>query len=70
MWAVLVHHDLDDALEGFGKKDQKAWTPDEVRKGLKALSMIHLQLSNNVLQECLEEKFVAALWLKLESICM
>jgi hypothetical protein len=49
MWAVLVHHDLDDALEGFGKKDQKAWTPDEVRKGLKALSMIHLQLSNNVL---------------------
>jgi hypothetical protein len=70
MRAVLVHHDLDDALEGFGKKDQKAWTPDEVRKGLKALSMIHLQLSNNVLQECLEEKFVAALWLKLESICM
>jgi hypothetical protein len=32
--------------------------------------MIHLQLLNNVLHECLEEKFVAALWLKLESMCM
>jgi hypothetical protein len=21
MWAVLVHHDLDEALEGFRKKD-------------------------------------------------
>jgi hypothetical protein len=33
-------------------------------------SMIHLQLSNNVLRECLDQKFVDALWLKLESICM
>jgi hypothetical protein len=32
--------------------------------------MIHLQLSNNVLQECFEEKSAATLWLKLESICM
>jgi hypothetical protein len=70
MRAVLMHHDLDDALEGFKKKDQKAWTPDEVRKDCKALSMIHLQLLNNVLQECLVEKSVTALWLKLESICM
>jgi hypothetical protein len=70
MRAVLTHHDLDDALEGFQKKDRKAWTPDEVRKDRKALSMVHLQLSNNVLQECLEEKSVVVLWLKLESICM
>jgi hypothetical protein len=47
-----------------------AWTPDEERKYHKALSMIHLQLLNNVLQECLEEKSAAALWWKLESICM
>jgi hypothetical protein len=67
---VLAHHDMDDALEGFGKKDQKAWTPDEVRKDRKALSMIHLQLLNNVFQKCMEEKSAAALWLKLESICM
>jgi hypothetical protein len=32
--------------------------------------MIHLQLLNNVLQECFEEKSAATLWLKLESICM
>jgi hypothetical protein len=69
MWAVLASYDLDDALEGFGK-DQKTWTLDESRKDRKALSMIHLQLSNNMLQECLEEKSAAALWLKLESICM
>jgi hypothetical protein len=44
-----AHHDLDDALEGFRKKDQKAWTPDEASKDHKALSMIHMHLSNNVL---------------------
>jgi hypothetical protein len=70
MRAVLVHHNLDDALEGFEKKDQKAWTLDEVRKDRKALSMIHLQLSNNVLKECLDKKSAAVLWLKLELICM
>jgi hypothetical protein len=70
MWVVLAHHNLDDALEGFGKKDQKAWTPDEVMKDCKTLSMILLQFLNNVLQEYLEEKSAAALWLKLESICM
>jgi hypothetical protein len=39
-------------------------------RSCKALSMIHLQLSNNMLHECLEEKSVATLWLKLELICM
>jgi hypothetical protein len=70
MRAVLVHHDLDEALEGFRKKDQKAWTPDEARNDHKALSMIHFQLLNNVLYECLEEKSIVALRLKLESIYM
>jgi hypothetical protein len=70
MQAVLVHDDLDEALEGFGQKDKEAWTPDEEGKDRKALSMIHLQFLNNILQECLEEKSAAALWLKLESICM
>jgi hypothetical protein len=36
MRAVLAHHDLYDALEGFEKKDRKAWTLDEVRKDHKA----------------------------------
>ena len=64
MRAVLAHPDLDDALEKFGKADQKTWTPEEIRKDRKAMSMIHLHLSNNILQE----KTDAALWLKLESI--
>ncbi|WVZ69502.1 hypothetical protein U9M48_018276 [Paspalum notatum var. saurae] len=70
MRAVLSQADLDDALEGFGKKDVKAWTDEEKRKDRKALSHIHLHLSNNILQEVLAEKTAAALWLKLESICM
>ena len=34
------------------------------------MSLIHLHLSNKFLQEVLEEKAAAALWLELESICM
>jgi hypothetical protein len=34
------------------------------------LSQIHLHLSNNILQEVLKEKTIAALWLKLEQLCM
>jgi hypothetical protein len=65
MRAVLSQTDLDDALDGFGKKDVKTWTDEERHKDRKALSHIHLHLSNNILQET-----AAALWLKLESICM
>jgi hypothetical protein len=61
---------LDDALEKFGNKDSKTWSDDEKNKDCKALSHIHLHLSNNILQEVLQEKTAAALWLKLESICM
>jgi len=70
MRAVLAHPDLDDALDGFNKKDAKTWTDEEKRKDRKALSLIHLHLSNNILQEVLQEKTAAALWLKLELICM
>jgi hypothetical protein len=56
MRAVLAHADLDDALEKFGNKDQKTWTYEESRKDRKALSQIHLHLSNNILQEVLQEK--------------
>jgi ribosomal protein S21 len=42
MRVVMAHHDLDDALEGFRKKDKKTWTLDEVRKDRKPLPMIHL----------------------------
>ena len=69
MRAILTHADLDDALDGFSKK-RESWSDEEKRKDRKALSQIHLHLSNNILQEVLEEKTAAALWLKLESICM
>jgi hypothetical protein len=70
MRAILTQANVDDALEKFGNKDSKSWTEEEKRKDRKALSYIHLRLSNNILQEVLLEKTAAALWLKLESICM
>jgi hypothetical protein len=49
MWVVLSQIDLDDALDGFEKKDVKTWTDEERRKDRKTLSHIHLHLSNNIL---------------------
>nr|ABA97637.1 retrotransposon protein, putative, Ty1-copia subclass [Oryza sativa Japonica Group] len=71
MRAVLAQtSDLDEALESFGKKKTTEWTTGEKRKDRKALSLIQLHLSNDILQEVLQEKTAAELWLKLESICM
>ncbi|CAO2151925.1 unnamed protein product [Urochloa humidicola] len=71
MQAVLAQaHDLDEALDNFGKKSAKDLTDEEKRKDHKALSLIQLHLSNDILQEVLQEKMAASLWLKLESICM
>ena len=71
MRAILAQvSDLDEALDAVGEKDAKTWTPEEKRKDRKALSLIQLHLSNNILQEVLDEKSAAALWLKLESVCM
>jgi hypothetical protein len=54
----------------FEKKPVASWIEEEKRKDRKALSLIQLHLSNNILQEVLQEKSASALWLKLESICM
>jgi hypothetical protein len=71
MRAILTQtSDIDDALDGFGKKSVASWTEEEKWKDRKALSLIQLHLSNNILQEALQEKFASAMWLKLESICM
>ncbi|CAN6278364.1 unnamed protein product [Urochloa humidicola] len=71
MRAVLAQtHDLDEALDNFGKKSGTDLTDDEKRKDRKALSLIQLHVSNDILQEVLQEKTAAALWDKLESICM
>ncbi|KAJ1273039.1 hypothetical protein BS78_06G249600 [Paspalum vaginatum] len=53
MRAVLSQADLDDALDKFGNKDTKNWSDEEKRRDRKALSQIHLHLSNNILQEVL-----------------
>jgi hypothetical protein len=41
--------DLNDALDFFGKKPVASWTEEEKRKDRKALSLIQLHLSNNIL---------------------
>ena len=75
LWQVKMRgilaqtHDYDEALDNFGKR-KADWTAEEIRKDQKALSLIHLHLHNDILQECLKEKTSAELWLKLESICM
>nr|AAT44282.1 putative polyprotein [Oryza sativa Japonica Group] len=69
MRAVLAQQDLDDALSGFDKRTQD-WSNDEKKRDRKAISYIHLHLSNNILQEVLKEETAAGLWLKLEQICM
>ncbi|GJU84034.1 retrotransposon protein, putative, ty1-copia subclass [Tanacetum coccineum] len=70
MRALLAQMDLDDALLGHDKMPS-SWTDDDKKqKDRKALSHIHLHLSNNILQEVLTKKTAAALWLKLEQICM
>ena len=57
MRAILAQtNDLDEALEGFGKKKKKdEWTDEEKCKDRKALSLIQLHLSNDILQEVLQE---------------
>jgi hypothetical protein len=70
MRAILTQAKVDDALDKFGNKDSKSWTDDEKRKDRKALTQIQVHFSNNILQDCWWEKTAAALWLKLESICM
>ncbi|KAG6510657.1 hypothetical protein ZIOFF_028685 [Zingiber officinale] len=49
--------DLDDALLGIDNMPS-SWTAEEkCRKDCKALSQIHLHLSNQILQDCLKEKY-------------
>ena len=66
MRAILAQMDLDDTLLGFDKMPV-SWSPEEKQcKDCKALSQIHLHLSNQTLQDVLKEETTAALWLKLE----
>ncbi|GJU42381.1 putative polyprotein [Tanacetum coccineum] len=64
MRALLAQMDLDDALLGHDKMPSSWTRDDKKRKDRKALSHIHLHLSNNILQEVLTKKTA------LEQICM
>jgi len=68
MRAMLIQAEVDDALDKFGNKDSKSWTDEEKRKDRKALYQIQLHLSNNILQDCLQEKTVATLCLELVNL--
>jgi hypothetical protein len=63
MQIVLAHPNLDDALDGFGQKDQKIWNDEEKQKDRKTLFFIHLHISKNIFQEVIQEKTASVLWL-------
>ena len=68
MRAILAQMDLDDPLSGFDKMPS-LWTKEEKqRKDRKALSNIHLHLSNQILQDVLKEKSATVLWLRVEQL--
>ncbi|KAG8478601.1 hypothetical protein CXB51_028410 [Gossypium anomalum] len=68
--AVLVQMDLEDALLGIDKMPSTLTDEEKKRKDRKALTQLHLHLSNEILQDVMKEKTVAELWKRLEQICM
>ncbi|KAG8474279.1 hypothetical protein CXB51_033804 [Gossypium anomalum] len=70
MQAVLAQMDLKDALLGIDKMPSTLTDEEKKRKDRKALTQLHLYLSNEILQDVMKEKIAAALWKRLEQICM
>ncbi|KAG8501848.1 hypothetical protein CXB51_004653 [Gossypium anomalum] len=70
MQAVLAQIDLEDALLGIDKMPSTLTDEEKKRKDRKALTQLHLHLSNEILQDVMKEKTAAALWKRLEQICM
>ncbi|KAG8485819.1 hypothetical protein CXB51_019218 [Gossypium anomalum] len=70
MQAVLVQMDLEDALLGIDEMPSTLTDEEKKRKDQKALTQLHLHLSNEILQDVMKEKTAAALWKRLEQICM
>ncbi|KAG8494159.1 hypothetical protein CXB51_011863 [Gossypium anomalum] len=70
MQAVLVQMDLEDALLGIDKMPSTLTNEEKKHKDRKALTQLHLHLSNEILQNVMKEKTIAALWKRLEQICM
>ncbi|KAG8503248.1 hypothetical protein CXB51_001184 [Gossypium anomalum] len=70
MQAVFTQIDLEDALLGIDKMPSTLTDEEKKRKDRKALILLHLYLSNEILQDVMKEKTTAALWKRLEQICM
>ncbi|KAG8492194.1 hypothetical protein CXB51_009888 [Gossypium anomalum] len=70
MQAVLAQMDLEDALLGIDKMPSTLTDEEKKRKDRKVLTQLHLHLSNKILQDVMKEKIAAALWKRLEQICM
>ncbi|KAG8491014.1 hypothetical protein CXB51_014181 [Gossypium anomalum] len=70
MQAVLAQMDLEDALLGIDKMPSTLTDEEKKRKDRKTLTQLHLHLSNEILQDVMKEKTAAALWKRLEQICM
>ncbi|KAG8499392.1 hypothetical protein CXB51_005981 [Gossypium anomalum] len=68
MQAVLAQMDLEDALLGIDKMPSTLTDEEKKRKDRKALTQLHLHLSNEILQDVMKEKTAAALWKRLEQI--
>ncbi|KAG8494480.1 hypothetical protein CXB51_011893 [Gossypium anomalum] len=68
MQAVLAQMDLEDALLGIDKMPSILTDEEKKRKDRKALTQLHLHLSNEILQDVMKEKTAAALWKRLEQI--
>ncbi|KAG8497256.1 hypothetical protein CXB51_008476 [Gossypium anomalum] len=70
MQEVLAQMDLEDALVGIDKMPSTLIDEEKKHKDQKALTQLHLHLSNEILQDVMKEKTVDALWKRLEQICM
>ncbi|KAG8503607.1 hypothetical protein CXB51_001802 [Gossypium anomalum] len=70
MQAVLAQMDLKDALLGINKMPSTLTDEEKKRKDRKTLTQLYLHLSNEILQDVMKEKTAAALWKRLEQICM
>ena len=70
MRAVLTQMELNDCILRF-EHTPASWIDDvKKRKNHKALTQIHLHLSNTILQDVMKEKTSASLWAKLKQIYM
>lgn len=70
MQAVLIQNGLKKALDGKSKKPATMTEDQWVEIDEKALSVIQLCLSREVLREVIKEKSAESMWTKLESLYM